>query len=144
MSDRGVSVTVNYVLGLGVATLLISGLLMATGGILEDRQESTVRSELEVVGEQVVTSLSAADRLAQLQGADSVVVTATAPQRVAGKAYTITVNGTSQEVVLENHDGSVSVEVPFHNTTDVSTSRAGGGDIEVVLTDAGELEVRSA
>lgn len=143
MTDRGVSVTLNYVLSLAITTLLVSGLLLATGNVVDDRRESVIRSELQVVGEQVAASLMTADRLA-LTTSGTVVVEASAPAEVGGEGYQIQLNGSSQEVVLETTEPAVTVTVPFENETDVSTSRANGGDVEIVLTGSGELEVRSA
>lgn len=144
MTDRGVSVVVNYVLGLGIATLLIGGLLVGTGAVLEDRQESAARSELRVIGERVSASVAMADRLAQTDGAVSIELESPAPSRVAGQTYTIRLNATSEEVVLETVDESVTVRVPFVNTTTVASSSATGGDVEIVLNAADELEVRAA
>ena len=147
MTDRGVSVSVNYVLTLGIATLLMTTLLFATGNIVDDRLESSTRSELEVVGERVASSLMAADRLAQT-GSSVVEVETRAPDRVAGLQYTVTLNATSQQVVLETADPEVVVRVPFDNTTAVAESSASGGRVRIVLADPGgsdeALEVQSS
>ena len=147
MSDRGVSISVNYVLTLAITTLLMTGLLFATGNIIEDRRDSTTRSELRVVGERVATSLVAADRLAQSEPT-KVVVETDAPPRVAGLQYTVSVNATSKQVVLETADTDVVVRVPFENRTAVADSSASGGSVRIVLTDPGgsneALEVQSS
>lgn len=142
MSDRAVSITVNYVLGLAIATLLISGLLVATGGLLEDRTESAARAELRVIGERVAGSVAMADRLARTSGAERVEVESTAPSRVAGTEYSIELEAADEELVLTTDDGDVTVRVPVANTTALADSRAPGGDVEVVLTSNDELEVR--
>jgi hypothetical protein len=143
MSDRGLSVTVNYVIGLAVATLLITGLLYAAGDVVEDRRESTTRAELRVVGEGVAADLMTADRLAQA-GAETVVVEVSAPDAVAGSDYSVGLNASTGEVVLETAEPSVTVRVPFGNRTPVATSTTNGGDVEIVLSGTGELEVVSA
>ena len=147
MSDRGVSISVNYVLTLAITTLLMTGLLFATGNIIEDRRDSATRSELRVVGERVATSLVAADRLAQSEPTD-VLVETDAPERVAGLPYTVSLNATSQQIVLETADTGVVVRVPFENRTAVADSSASGGSVRVVLTDPGgsneALEVQSS
>lgn len=143
MTERGVSVTLNYVLSLAITTILISGLLMATGNVIDDRQDSVIRSELRVVGEQAASSLMTADRLAQTTD-DKIIVTASAPDQIGGKSYQIRLNATVREFVLETTDPSITVTVPFKNETRVATSSANGGAVEVFLNDAGELEVRSA
>lgn len=147
MTDRAVSVTVSYVLTLAISTLLMTGLLFAAGNLVDDRRDSATRSELRVVGERVASSLMAADRLAQV-GASTVEVDARAPVRVAGLQYTVSLNATSQEVVVETSNPEVVVEVSFANTTAVSESSATGGRVSIVLTDPGgpneALEVQSS
>lgn len=145
MTDRGVSVTVNYVLGLMVATLLITGLLYATGDMVGDRRESTTRGELRVVGEQMATDLATADRLAQT-GATDVIIRVSAPDRINGEGYSVSLNATNRQIVVETVDQDVVVSVPVSNTTPVSTSSARGGDVVIVLTGGADeaLEVRSS
>lgn len=143
MTDRGVSVTLNYVLSLAIATLLISGLLFAAGNVVGDRRESVVRAEMQVVGERISSGLAMADRLART-GSNTVVVEVSAPRRIAGEDYSIEVNATSREVVLRTADPTVVVRVPVRNETAIAASEANGGRVEVVLSAGGELEVRSA
>jgi len=147
MSDRGVSISVNYVLTLAITTLLMTGLLFATGNLVEDRRDSATRSELRVVGERVASSLMAADRLAQ-SGPTSVVVDTDAPERVAGLQYTVSLNATNQQIVLEPANTEVVVRIPFENQTAIADSSASGGSVSLVLRDPGgpneALEVRSS
>lgn len=146
MTDRGVSVTVNYVMTLGITTLLVTGLLFAVGDVMEDRRDSATRGELEVVGERIASDLMTADRLAQI-GATEVQVVSPGPETVAGKQYTVSLNATSREVVLEMSDPELDVRVSVQNTTDIASSSTTGGDVEILLTDPGgpdeALEVRS-
>lgn len=140
--DRAVSVMVGYVLGLVIATLLISGLLIATGDVIGDRREAIVRGELEVVGQRVSAGLATADRLAQT-GGEQVTLEVAAPRRVAGAGYSVEVDAARQVVVLETTDPAVTVTVPFRNRTMVASTTATGGDVEIVL-DGGRLEVHAA
>ena len=141
MTDRAVSVTVNYVMSLAITTLLISGLLMSTGDVVGDRRESVVRGELEVVGERISAGIETADRLART-GATEVTLEVSAPRRVGGMSYSISVDGANRVVTLETRDPDVIVEVPFRNRTNVATTTTSGGTVEVALT-GGDLEVRS-
>lgn len=147
MSDRGVSVALNYVLGLAIATLLLSGLLFAIGNVVDDRHEATTRAELRVIGEQVAADMMTADRLAQT-GADTVILKSSNPEAVAGRQYTVEVNATGQAIVLSPTNTDVVVSVPFKNVTDVRPSTVMGGDVTIVLVDDGgpnrSLEVQSS
>lgn len=148
--DRGVSVTVNYALNLVIATLLIGGVLTATGGMVEDRRESAVRTELTVVGERVAADLMATDRLAEVasSGAASdptVSVSVSLPDRVAATRYEVRVETSPDRLVLVSDDPEVKVTVGFHHDTPVEETTVVGGDLHIAF-DAGEdrLEVTSA
>lgn len=142
MSDRGLSVAVNYVLSLAIATMLLSGLLFTVGDVVGDRRDAAIRGELEVVGERVAAGLYTADRLTQ-SGATTVVVGVELPPRVAGTDYRVRLNASGERLELEAVDGSVTVTTPLRNGTALRESTAGGGDLVVGLTPGGNLEVRS-
>jgi len=144
--DRGVSVTVSYALNLVVATLLVAVLLTATGNVVEDRRESSARTELSVVGNRLAAELSAADRLASVGGADATVrLDADLPGRVAGATYRIEVNtgGSDPHLLLSTGVPEVSVRVPVRTSTPVEPTEIGGGDLVVSLS-GGQLEVERA
>lgn len=140
-SARGVSTTLSYVLTLSITAILISGLLIATGGVLEDRRESVTRDELRVIGQQASARLMAADRLAATEPAE-LVVRGDFPDRIAGSAYTIAVNASGPHLRLAATDIDVSVTVPLANRTALAETRIVGGDLEITLTAADELEVQ--
>lgn len=142
-ADRGVSTVVGYVLALAVTVALISGLITATGAVIEDRQATTARTGLEAAGERLAAKLMAADRLATT-GADTVVVAVPLPDRVAGGSYTVTVNDSADaELVLASATTGAEVTVEVANRTDLAGATVPGGDLAVVLS-GGELEVRRA
>ena len=147
MSDRGVSISVNYVLTLAITTLLMTGLLFATGNLVEDRRDSATRSELRVVGERVASSLMTADRLAQT-GSTKVVVQTDAPAQIAGSRYTVSLNASNQRVVIVAEKTGVTTRIPFENETAISDSNASGGGVRIVLANPGgpneALEVQSS
>ena len=143
MTDRALSVTVNYVMSIGIATILLSALIVSTGASIETRREEAIRSELDVVGERLAASIESADRLA-LAGGEEVDVAVQLPDRVAGKPYEITVDPGpgSSDLLLETGDPGVTVTVGFSNTTTVEPSTVRGGTVRVVLAADGDLEVR--
>lgn len=143
MTDRGLSVAVNYVLSLAVATMLLSGLLIPVGDVVGDRQDAAARSELEVVGERVAAGLDSVDRLSQA-GATTAVVRVELPPRVAGTDYRVRLNASGERLELETVDDDILVTVALTNETSLRSSVANGGDLEVVRTAGGQLEVREA
>lgn len=136
MDERAVSATIGYAITLGIASLLITGLLIAGGGFLQNQREDTTETELEVIGEQISADISAADRLSATD-ADSVNITRNLPDSVTGSAYTVELHnksGSPRRTYLEltSADPELTVRV------DVATQEAGlrnatigGGAIEV-------------
>ena len=131
--ERGVSITVGYALNLAVAALLIAGVLTATGGMVEDRRESAIRTELSVLGERVASDLMAADGLAVVDGASTVVVETSLPRRVAATQYEIEVRTSPAELVLRTSNPEVTVTVEFHHETAVRETTVRGGDLRITL-----------
>lgn len=144
MTDRGVSTTVGYVLTLGITTILVSGLLVATGGVVEDRTKATARDGLEVVGQRLAANLMSADRLAETRNAETVELEVALPRRLAGSGYTVRVDGGGSVLILESEGTSVRRRVQYVASTPVVTTEVRGGPLRIVLTPAGELEVRAA
>jgi len=141
---RAVSTAVSYVLGLGITALLITGLLIAAGGLVDGRRAVTSGNALEVTGQRLAAGLMTADRLADTEGAENVSVEVSVPPRIAGSGYEVRVNGSTSTLVLEGDQFEGIRRVPFVNHTAVETTTVRGGDVRVVLNDAGKLEVREA
>lgn len=131
--SRGVSTALGYVLNLGVATLLVTMLLLSAGTLVEDQRDRAAETELDVVGERLAADLAAADRLARTNDPTAVRVEADVPVRVAGSYYTVSVNESMNgEIVLEADQPDVEVAVPFDTRTEVQASTVNGGDLAVV------------
>lgn len=157
--NRAVSTAVNYVLGLSIATILMTGLLLAGTGFVDDQRERTVRTELRVVSEQLADGVMTTDRLASTSGARTVVVTRDLPREVASRPYTIEVHGSDpRHVELSTSGPSVSVRVDLALLTDggaapqtpLVSSTVTGGEVTIVYNTTvdgcgmtGELEVCS-
>ena len=146
--ERGVSPVFGYVLTLGISTLLMSGLLIAAGGFVDTQREQTTESELQVIGQQVSADIAAADRLHRTDGATDVVIRRELPDSVVGSQYTVFVRSddegpTDVYLRLRTVRPEVTAEVGVTNETNVAESAAGGGEIEIRVTDAGNLEVTS-
>ena len=159
--DRAVSVTVSYTLTLMIATLLIGGLLMSTGGLLETQTERALYEELDVVGQTLAANLMSADRLVtvsqhdadEISGFDTdeidVQVESVLPDRVAGTSYTIHVRAGNEselgELTLRSQSPEIEVTVPFvaKHIAEEYDERLRGGDVEIYTVN-GTLEVRNS
>lgn len=147
MTDRAVSVTVDYVMTITIATLLLSGLAVSAAGLIESQSEETIRSELDVLGQQLAANIESADRLATVAKGNTaeVRIESTLPTRVAGTGYTIDVTG--DMIVLRTTDPEVSVSVQFtvSDDTAVETDRTvRGGNVLIERDGDNRLVVESA
>jgi hypothetical protein len=141
MTDRAVSSTLNYVLSLSIMALLVTGLLSAGGGFVEDRQQEVVRSELEVIGQQIASDIQRADRLVAA-GDDNqrVSLSQSLPERISGTTYRVSLDPSTPELVLKSTNPEISVSVRFQTTTSLASSDADSGTV-VVTYDGTALEV---
>lgn len=152
MTDRGVSVTVNYVLTITITTLLLSGLFIASGSLIESQSERAINDEFDVLGERFAADLSTADRLAQTDSTDTtttVRLTTELPSRVAGTEYSIEITTNTEtdtsELIFRTSDPEIHSSTRVVTTTDVTAvSGLQGGDLVITYTDDGRLEVSIA
>jgi hypothetical protein len=144
MNDRAVSTTLGYALTLSITTILISGLLIAAGGYVQDQRERTIRTEMEVIGQQLAADVQAADRFVQAGDSDF-TVRRDLPDKVAGSSYTVTIvvdNPQETYVRLKSTDPTVIVEVDMALQTNIGESSFTGGSFAVTYdTGTGQLEV---
>lgn len=141
--NRGTSAVVSYVYALVITSVLVSSLLMAGSGLVEDERREVVRSELEVLGQSLAADVEGADRLAGTEGTEAVAVRTALPRRVGGVNYAVAVNQTGNgRVRLETTDPDVTVIVPVVTDAPLSSTTVRGGDV-VVEYDGTVLEVRN-
>ena len=145
MDNRGVSVTVSYILTLSITVVLISGLIIGAGSVVDGTKKQATHDGYTISANRMVGGIQAADRLVA-SGATTANVTVHLPERVAGTQYTVTVNTSSSPPVVEIQgvDADVVVTHPISNRTDIVESEVDGGDVVVVRRSDGKLEVQSA
>ncbi|MFW5905222.1 MAG: DUF7266 family protein [archaeon] len=141
---RGVSTVLGYSLNLLVATLLVTGLLIAAGALVDSQRDQMSRAELQVVGERLVANLETADRLARTGNDGHVTVESTLPSRVAGSSYRVAIvaDGNDSRVVLRSESPENRVVVPINNETPINPSNHSGGSLSVTWNESEPLEVR--
>lgn len=141
VTDRAVSSTLNYVLSLGIMAILVTGLLSAGGGFVEDRQEQVIQSELEVIGQQVASDIQRADRLVTAgDGNQRVNLTQTLPDEISGSRYRMSLETSPSELILTSDDPERSVSIRVRNSTSLRASTVDGGPVRVTYNSS-KLEV---
>lgn len=146
MRDRGVSTVVNYLLVLGILTLLTTGLFVSMSGFVEDQREEAIRSELEVVGNRLATDIAVAERLSASAGENGTVrTTSKVPPRVAGTQYKIAIqqaDGDGQhQIVLRSISSDVTVTVTQRTEVPIENTTVDGGTLRIVYDDGTEQVV---
>jgi hypothetical protein len=136
---RAASTAVNHVLAIGIATLLIVGLVTGTGGFLNDQTQRVTEVELRDLGNRIADDVAAADRMAQQGGSATVAVDA--PDRVADSPYTVALaQGSTCDTARSDADTCLVLEVsqrdvrtvtPLDNRTPVGLTGAEGGGLAV-------------
>lgn len=143
--DRAVSTAVNYVLLLGIVTLLVAVLLVGTANVVEGEQEQAVRAGLAVVGNDLAAELESTSTLAESVGTTgSVVRQVDLPNDVAGATYTVGIRsegGDNYVLTLSTVAPSQTVEVPFSSNVAVTERTIDGGDVRIAYTAGGDIEV---
>jgi hypothetical protein len=129
---RGLSTALGYVLTLAVTVILVSGLFVAGGNFVENQREEVIRTELDIVGEQIATHVNAAERLNQSGvGKTNVTIGQRFPPSVVGTTYRIHLEASEQRLRLTTDDPNIEVSVPVTTTTTIADSSATGGQIVI-------------
>jgi hypothetical protein len=132
-TDRAVTVTLNYVLVLGITATLVAGLLVAGGTFVEDQRERVIEDELNVIGNHIAGDIEQVDRMVRA-GASSpseAEINQTFQQTVSGTAYDVELQANPDQVVLTSNSPSVTVRVNVTTQTDIGESFAFGGETSV-------------
>lgn len=144
MTDRGVSVALNYTLSIAIAAVLLTAMLFSTGDIVENRQQEVYLEELEVIGNRIAANIMAADRLAQTNP-DAVHVNMTSPNVVGGADYNVKIEPgpDGSELVLTSRRPDLEVRVSVLNTTPLKPASLDGGGIHIYQAADGDLVVEN-
>lgn len=143
---RATSTALGYALALGISAILISGLLIAGGGLMESQRDQSARTELRVVGQTLADDLSSAARLADCPSCELTLRT-DLPDRVAGQAYQIRVNETPEtnvyRLVLTATASDTTTDVRLRTRVPVEETTVVGGSLVIEYDPAASrLEVR--
>lgn len=133
MSERAVSIVVNYAMILAILTLLSTGLVVTTNSFVEDQQERAIRSQLHVVGNHLAADLVTVDQLARtVDDSGTVRLTSDFPGRVAGSEYRITISHVEEDtyrITLTSTDPTESVQVEVRSQTAIESGTVRGGTV---------------
>jgi hypothetical protein len=132
MAERALTTTLQYVLSLSIAAILITSLLFAGTEFVGDRQRSVVDAELRVIGQHVASDIERADRLARAgTGADRLAINSSYPNRIAGQAYRMNVSNSGVRLSTSNPDVTVVINLSVRVSNGVRETIFRGGDVAI-------------
>jgi hypothetical protein len=142
---RGISVAVTHILAIGITTILLAGLLISAGSVLDRERENAARDELHTIGDRIGGEMSSVDRAGTPDAYERIELETNHPSRVSGSTYTVRLrDGTVCDVnYVDHHDGclvlstselndDVVVPLEFDDGTNVVEGAANGGDVFIV------------
>lgn len=135
--DRAVSIAITHALTIAITTVLLSGLLISSGALLESQEQRVSNQQLSEIGSDVLSYLHDFDRMSSSGEDVQSTVTPNYPDRIVDSyAYTIELRETANgyagiEIRTHRLDQSVQYEIALE--TDIQESTVRGGDVEINL-----------
>ncbi|MEF8776002.1 MAG: hypothetical protein V5A43_05815 [Haloarculaceae archaeon] len=141
-SARGQAITLEYVLGVAIASILIVGLVTTGASFVDQQGKQAAQAELRVIGQQLAADIEAVDRLASSAEKNTTVRIERELPREAAGGYTVRVlERANPRLNLSSDSHDVSVRIEFSNSTAVSGTALSGGQVLINYTASDELRV---
>lgn len=139
---RGASIAITHALTLAITAILISSLLVSTGGFLQSQQDRVAQSQLRDVGGDIASLIDRADRLNATGETVNATLDAEYPRTVGGEPYNLALvpsnaDRTRGTLYLNASGLGLSVAIPVATDTPMAESYARGDDPTVRLCSNG-------
>lgn len=138
MTDRGVSVTLDYILMLMIGTVLLASVVTVSGILIGDQVDRGIEDELTAAGESLAGDVQAVERLynASDDPNTSLELDVELPRHVSGESYSISYNATDETLTLAVAEPDISVSISVAASRVESTDNAfRGGPVTIVAED---------
>jgi hypothetical protein len=125
---EAVSITTGYIINIGIATVVLSTLLIGMQGTFDNIEETTASTQSGAVAEKVASEMVQADRLARVNEESEGTLTFELRDTVADSNYEVEVSQNWVNISTGSHERSLQYNV----SSDVEESEfAGGGDVAI-------------
>lgn len=130
---RGASITVTYTMTVAISAVLIMGLLVSAGGLVDRQRDRATQLQFEDIGTKVTSELVSVDQFVTATGDDSVSNRLTLPTHVAGNPYDLILETSGSAATLTVSSGGASSSVAFdlQPQADVCPTAVDGGAVLV-------------
>ena len=149
-TDRAASIAITHTLTIGITALLITGLLLSTGGFLERQQNRAARQQMHDITGDVTSLIHGADQLNETGGTVAATLDPSYPQTITGDSYTLALipdpgDPTSGTLYLNLSRSDLSVAQAISTRTTLNRSFLSGEDPTISLCPGdggGDQEIR--
>jgi hypothetical protein len=149
--NRAVSIAITHALTLAITAVLISGLLIGAGQLLDDQEDRAAEEQFSEIGGDVLSHVNSLDRLNATGEQVNATVEPSYPSRVVGESYRINITDddssypfdTPYALVITSDLLEQPKQYPLNTTgpTELDeTARVQGGDVLICLQN-GEISM---
>lgn len=138
--ERAVSVAITHALTVAITTVLVSGLLVASGGLLESQEQNVGEDQLNEIGGDALTYIHSFDRMNQKGTNVETSATPDYPARVVGSyQYELELrdDGSHGTLVVRSSRLGRSAEFTIQTETAIENSTVRGYDVQISLCQHG-------
>ncbi|WP_244257036.1 hypothetical protein [Halomicrobium sp. IBSBa] len=127
---------VTHALTISISAILITGLLVGAGGLLDDQRSYVVENGLENIGGAVTSELVKMDQFNTDSLDADVAYTTGHPTRIGGRTYDVILEPSSPKSTLylnATGESELTVLYRFENQTSICESTVDGGEITIAF-----------
>jgi len=140
MDDRGVSVAITHALTIAITTVLVSVLLIASGGLLDSQQERVGEEQLSEIGNDAASHIHSFDRLNETGEGVNATVRPEYPNRLVD-SYRYELALEDGDLVVRSDQLGVATEISIENETRLVDSAVPGNEVEIRLCEGEEIRL---
>jgi hypothetical protein len=138
--DRALSTAVTHSLTLAITTVLISGLLIGAGNVLDSQEQRAAQAQFNEIGGDLTAQLNTLDRLNETGDQVTVTVEPEYPALIAGQSWNLRIisSADSQQfsryqnvpsvIQIESRHHDRLIEYPLNNQTEIEYGQAASSD----------------
>ena len=114
--DRAVSIAITHGLTLAITTVLISGLLIGAGTLLDKQEQRVAESQFDEVAGDLTAQINTLDRLNETGDDINVTVQPEYPEQVAGQPWSLELADGADSDIYDT-DSVLRFDSPHHDRT---------------------------
>jgi len=134
---RGVSLALTHALTLAITAILVSGLLVASGSLLDAQEQRIGQTQISEISSDAASYIYEFDRLNETGNATATAKPSYPPQIVDSYSYRIELREDGDTAILrvevDRLDLSTEIEIETETPVDPASDSGGDGEIEINL-----------